>query len=289
MRVEPRSRLPVRLQSPTSARLQAFRCYRNDGRRFGWVREELILKRKDGSQLLCEVSIRAKGRGAGRIGTLLVRDITEARRTANLIRTQRQLALSLTEVDARHGLRLCCETAIEVSEMDCGAVYLGDQRSGRMNLVFCKGLSSDLGKGLFDDDHSPRTRSAMAGSPFYAGRAEMKTPLPDPGRGEGVRCLAIVPIWGENRHIGSLCVASHQIDEIPPFSRMAVERLAALTGGALARLKAKRALRDTQERLQLALAAGVTVFDWDVRNGEMVWGPAPDGQSMPFERGSEHT
>ncbi len=253
-------------------------------------RRKLILRRKDGSELLCEVSVRAKGRGAGRIGTLLVRDITEARRTANLIRAQRQLALSLTEVETlAQGLRLCCETAIEVSEMDCGAVYLGDERSGRMNLVFCKGLSSDLAKGLFDDDNSPRTRSAMAGSPFYAGRAEMETPLPDPGRGEGIRCLAIVPIWGENRHIGSLCVASHQIDEMPPFSRMAVERLAALTGGALARLKAKRALRDTQERLQLALAAGVTVFDWDVRNGEVVWGPAPDGQSMPLERGSEHT
>ena len=66
-------------------------------------------------------------------------------------------------------------------------------------------------------------------------------------------------------------------------------RLAALTGGALARLKAKRALRDSQERLQLALAAGVTVFDSDVRTGKVVWRPAPDGQSMPLERGSEHT
>jgi PAS domain S-box-containing protein len=251
--------------------------------------KEVILKRKDGSELLCEVSVRVKGRGAGRIGTLLVRDITEARRTANLIRAQRQLALSLTEVETlAQGLRLCCETAVEVSEMDCGAVYLGDERSGRMNLEFCKGLSSDLAEGLFDDDDSPRTRSAMAGSPFYAGRAEMETP-PDPGRGEGIRCLGIVPIWGENRHIGSLCVASRQMDQMPPFSRMAIERLAALTGGALARLKAKRALRDSQERLQLALAAGVTVFDWDVRTGEVVWRPAPDGQSMPLERGSEHT
>ena len=252
--------------------------------------KEATLRRKDGSELLCEVSVRVKGRGAGRIGALLVRDITEARRTANLIRSQRQLALSLTEVETlAQGLRLCCETAIEVSEMDCGAVYLGDERSGRMNLVFCKGLSSGLAEGLFDDDNSARTHSAVAGSPFYAGRTEMEMALPHPGRGEGIRCLAIVPIWGENRHIGSLCVASKQKDQMPPFSRMAVERLAALTGGALARLKAKRALRDTQERLQLALAAGVTVFDWDVRNGEVVWGPAPDGQSLPFERESEHT
>ena len=67
------------------------------------------IKRKDGSELLCEVSVRVKGRGAGRIGTLLVRDITEARRTANLIRAQRQLALSLTEVETlAQGLRLCC-------------------------------------------------------------------------------------------------------------------------------------------------------------------------------------
>ena len=103
--------------------------------------------------------------------------------------------------------------------MDCGAVYLGDERSGRMNLEFCKGLSSDLAEGLFDDD-SARTRYAMAWSPFYAGRAEMETPPPDPGRGEGIRCLGIVPIWGENRHIGSLCVASRRMDQMPPFSRM---------------------------------------------------------------------
>ena len=184
-----------------------------------------------------------------------MRDITETRRTANLIRSQRQLALSLTEVETlAQGLRLCCETAIEVSEMDCGAVYLGDERSGRMNLVFCKGLSSDLAEGLFDDVDSARTRSAMAGSPLYAGRAEMETPFTDPARGEGMRGLGIVPIWGENRHIGSLCVASQQMDGVPPFSRIAVERLAALTGGAIARLKAKQALHDSQERLQLAQA-----------------------------------
>ena len=250
---------------------------------------EATLRKKDGSEVLCEVSVRVKGRGEGRIGTLLVRDLTETRRTANLIRSQRQLALSLTRVETlEQGLRLCCETAMEVSEMDCGAVYLGE-RSGRMNLVFCKGISSGLAQGLFDSADSTLTRSAMAGSPFYAGRAEMEPPITDTRLREEIRCLAIVPVWGENHHIGSLVVASRSTNEVPPFARVAAERLAALTGGALARLRAKGALRDTEERLQLAQAAGVAVFDWDVRSGEVVWGPAPNGQSMPLEHWSGHS
>src|SRR5208337_501483 len=145
-----------------------------------------------------------------------VRDLTETRRTANLIRAQRLLAQSLTKAETvERCLRLCCETAMEVSEMDCGAVYLGDERSGSMNLVFCKGISSGLAQGLFNSAGSALARSAMAGSPFYAGRAEMEPPLTDTHLGEDIRCLAFVPVWGENHHIGSLFVASRSINEVP--------------------------------------------------------------------------
>jgi two-component system sensor kinase FixL len=250
---------------------------------------EVALKRKDGSELLCEVSVRLTGRGADRIGTLLLRDLSETRRTANLIQAQRLLAISLTKVETlEQGLRLCCETAMEVSEMDCGAVYLEDGRSGKINLVFSKGLHPSLAQGIFDDVDSALTRSAVAGSPFYAGGAKMESPLTDALLREGIRCLAFVPVWGENHHIGSLFVASRDVSDVPPFARVAAERLAALTGGALARLQAKGALHAAQERLQMALATGITVFDWDVRTGEVAWGPAGGGQSAPIEYGSDH-
>jgi len=253
--------------------------------------EEVTLRRRDGSKLLCEVSAGHKVAGAEGIVTLILRDVSDRRRTGNLLRAQRSLALSLTRADTpEQGLVLACETAMEVSEMECGAAYLENRQTGRLRLVFHKGVSSGFAETLFDDAESDQTRSAKAGTPMYAGGEEMERLFQDPAAAEGIRALAIAPIWGEDGHIGCLCTASREINGVPDFTRNAVERLAALTGGAIARLKAKIALRDSQERLQLAQAAGrVVLFDCDLQTNKIVWTPWPEAMAGSSESAFENS
>jgi len=88
---------------------------------------------KDGRKLWINLALTPRLDENGQlIGILGIgEDITERKRVENLVHTQRDLGLSLSAaVGLDEGLRLCVEAAIQVSEMDCGAVYLVDRTSG---------------------------------------------------------------------------------------------------------------------------------------------------------------
>ncbi|MGD9101655.1 MAG: response regulator, partial [Anaerolineae bacterium] len=78
-------------------------------------------------------------------GPLLVRAMhyaVERSRAEALIRAQRDLGLALgAAAELDQILRMCVETAIRVSGMDCGGVYLVDKETGDIDLAFHQGLS----------------------------------------------------------------------------------------------------------------------------------------------------
>ncbi len=71
----------------------------------------------------------------------LRREIEERRRTEAIIRLQRDLGLTLSgKVGLQETLRLCVETAITISGLDSGGVYLVDPVSGRPGPGLSPGL-----------------------------------------------------------------------------------------------------------------------------------------------------
>ena len=58
---------------------------------------------------------------------------------------QRALSISLAAIDdLRDGLSLCLEASLQISGMDCGGVFLFDEKNGNLNLTVHKGLNKDL-------------------------------------------------------------------------------------------------------------------------------------------------
>ena len=148
--------------------------------------------------------------GTGKsIASLL--DLTEHKRAENLINAQRDLALALNAVTGlNEGLRLCLDSAIQTSEMDCGGIYLVDETTGALDLAVHTGLSPDFigGSSHYESD-APSTRLVMAGKPIYAQHSELGVPLDDVRRREGLRASAIIPVHLEDQVIGCLNTASH--------------------------------------------------------------------------------
>ena len=102
---------------------------------------------------------------------LAEREASEAERRQGdrLIHVQRNLGLALsTARGLDETLRLCLEAAIQVSEMDCGGVYLVDETSGSVDIVSHQGLPPDFVESAahFDAD-SDQARLVMAGEPIY--------------------------------------------------------------------------------------------------------------------------
>jgi len=191
------------------------------------------------------------GNPVGIIGTL--RDITGRKRMEELLYAQQYLALSLSAVSGLdEGLSLCIETAIRVSQMDCGGVYLADRASGDFDLIFHKELPPNFVRSVshFAAD-SDSARLVMAGKPVYARHQELGVPLDESELREGLRAIAIVPIHHEDRVIGCLNIASHTLDDVPVFARSALELISSQIGSAIVRLEAEEAQWESEEKYRI--------------------------------------
>jgi PAS domain S-box-containing protein len=188
------------------------------------------------------------GEVTGSIG--VIRDITERMKVQEVIRTQRDLGLSLCHADGLDdGLRLCLEAAIKVSDMDSGGVYLVDGATGALDMAVHSGLPEDFveASSHFDAD-SANVGIVMEGSPVYTSHRELNVSL-DKARGrEQLRAVAVVPVTDASQVIGCLNVASHTLDEVSSFGRDALETIASQIGSAIARLKAVAALQEAEQK-----------------------------------------
>ena len=187
----------------------------------------------------------------------LRREIEERRRTEEIIRLQRDLALTLSgKAGLQETLRLCVETAISISGLDSGGVYVVDPASGDLDLAYHQGLSPEfVRQGAYYEADDLNTYLVMAGRPVYARLQDLPGFMDEEGLKEGLRSVAIIPVIHQDRVIASINVASHQYEEVPATARAALETLAAQVGSAIARVQAEEALRRAKDDLEIRVAA----------------------------------
>ncbi len=181
-----------------------------------------------------------------------VHDSTERKRKEELIRAQHNLGWALNTAGGLEDvLRLCVETAIQMSGMDCGGVYLVDDNSGDLKLAFHRGLPQDFVKiAAHYDAGSDSARLIMAGRPVYMNYQKLPVSMDDVRRKEGLRAIAVIPVRCENRVIACLNIASHEFDDIPDSARIALETIVAQIGSAISRKKAEKQLQRHREHLE---------------------------------------
>ena len=199
-----------------------------------------------------EERIREQSVELARVNQKLQAKITELEQTEKLMHSQRDLVMALSSVpDLPGGLRQCLDTAISMAEVNRGGIYLLDDKTGSLDLAAHKGLSPDFVRTVshYDAD-SPNARIVMAGKPVYTRHQDLETPMLDAGLSEGLRALAIVPIWHDNRVIGCMNLSSESLEKIPLPSRPAIEAVTAQIGTAIAHMTAEDAFRKGEEHLR---------------------------------------
>jgi PAS domain S-box-containing protein len=200
-----------------------------------------------------EIRVEKRTLELSKVNEQLKKEIAERKQADDLLRAQRDLGLALGATQGlEETLRLCVETAMRVSGMDCGGVYLVDENSSSLDLAFHQGLPPKFVQNAsrYDAD-SANARLVMSGKPIYARHHELDVPLDRSARHEGLRAIAIIPVPYEGRVIACLNIASHTLDEVPDFARTALETIATQIGSAIARSKAEAALWQSQTNLQM--------------------------------------
>ena len=182
-------------------------------------------------------------------------DITESRRAEALLQAERDLGLTLSSaVSQEAALEACLETAIRVSGMDSGGVYLVTADGG-LDLAVHTGLSDAfLGIVRRFAPGSPNATLALAGHSAYATHERIGIDLDARRREEHLRAVAVIPIRERGEVVACLNIASHTREEIPEWARTALEDVASRVGAVIVRVRAEEA----QRRIERAYK---TLFD----------------------------
>jgi PAS domain S-box-containing protein len=185
-------------------------------------------------------------------------DITERKRSENLLRLQRDLVAQLGVTNAMApALDAIMTTVLQVDEIDSGGIYLLDKASGALDLKVHHGLSDEfVTSSRYFPASAPQTRLIMAGDPIYTHYEKLLVNTkPEERQQEGLRAIALIPIHYEDLIIGAFNLASHTQDEMSSATRQALETIAAHIGNFIVRIQAQEDLRRSEQLVRRVIDA----------------------------------
>jgi PAS domain S-box-containing protein len=213
-----------------------------------WETAEIEIQRKDGESriVLWSAANILDSEKKNIIATIAQgQDITERRQAELLILIQRDLALAISfshQLDV--ALQRCLDTILQLSEMDCGRIYLIDQASGNLNLICHRNLSPAFIKSVshYQAD-STHTSLVLQGEPIFGRYSEFDLPIDKVEKAEKLKAFAVLPFVFENRVIGCLNLASKKLEDVSEINRQVLKTSAILMGEGITRLKVEEELR----------------------------------------------
>jgi GAF domain-containing protein len=151
---------------------------------------------------------------------------SERKKAHEEMRIQRDLAVALNGIEnLDEALKLCLDTAISVSGMDCGGIYLADPVAGGFHLAVSRGLSDDFIKHVtYYNDSEANASIIKNGLPVYSTYHEIQKSVDQVWQQEGLKGLGVIPVIHDGKAVACLNIASHVFDEIP-FNAAAWSRL----------------------------------------------------------------
>ncbi len=184
----------------------------------------------------------------------IAHDVSDRKQAQEQLLIQRNLGVKLAGIsDLKEAFKCCLDTAIEISAMDSGAIYLADQKNGALKLNIHKGLSPDFYES--NNYYAPDSQNAILvnkGKPFFCNIEDISE---DPAiEKEGITSFAVLPILIEGKVFACIKVASHTYRKIPGNIRNALETIAALSGSAIARMRIERKLQENVRRYRVLVS-----------------------------------
>jgi PAS domain S-box-containing protein len=218
-------------------------------------KSEYLVRLRDGSTIPMEVnsSIVRNTSGERCAVMAVLRDITDRKRSESITIAQRDLGLALVKATSiEDTLRLCLGAALKVSEADSGGIYIIDPLSGDLDLACFQGVSEQFAERVNHyDSGSDRIRLVMQGNPLYVEGADDLVAYNEGDLiEEGIRSMALIPVGNKDMIIGSLNVTSHVSDNIPEYSRNALETIASQMGPYIVKVRAEEALRESESKFR---------------------------------------
>lgn len=169
----------------------------------------------------------------------IIANAIQRKQAERLIQCELDFALKLSVSSSfQETLKVCLQSALEISGMDCGGIYLVKETDKCLKLVYSEGLSeSFVSKTSHYCNDCKQMRIVSSGIPVYNRYPEIDLTSGEPGMEEGLKAIAVVPVISKNAVVACLNIASHSLDQVPEFSRKALETVATQIGAAIVQAK----------------------------------------------------
>ncbi len=176
--------------------------------------------------------------------------ITERKKTETALTRLLELSRALSEAKGLEDtMDLCLTAAMDIGDMDCGAVFLVQESPLEVKLIASRG-PTDCSPAMEDGNrrHAPDWTALIKRKPVYVQKEEVRKLHQD--MPVSIQSKAIIPILHQGRIIACLNLGSRQKDSIDSLVHPYIETLAAQTGGFIARSLAEGALRESEEKFR---------------------------------------
>ncbi len=168
------------------------------------------------------------------------------------IQAELDLAQKLTEsTSVDETLQHCMQSALSVSGMDSGGLYLINHEEETLTLACHTGLPQsfiDL-VTLYSFDLPP-TQRVLQGKPLYLPISAFGSNVQESIRHEKLQSIACLPISCKGKVIACLNVASHTIPEVPESARECLENLMTHIGAAIVQALHEEEIAETKKNLE---------------------------------------
>jgi PAS domain-containing protein len=181
-----------------------------------------------------------------------------------LLKQQRDLSILLASTsDLMEGLKASLDAVLQISGLDSGGIYLFDETGQLLSLIVHRGLSDEFVRTVsrYEGD-SDNVRLVKSGEPIYVLYDELAVKKNPVELNEGILSIAVIPMLDSNSVIGCMNLSSKVHRKISAIAKLAVETTAAQIGSAIARLRAKDTVRESEGHLRSLMesASGFAVY-----------------------------
>lgn len=238
----------------------------------------------DGKTIPVEMSLSQAttrtGRAEGFVAVL--RDISERKRTETIQRQQLNMIRELADASSDEQLfSICLTSAVELADMNFGAVYRRAPETGELRLAVAQGMADSTRSRIarFSPESSVSTMIGQ-GLAVYPCREESppSTPVGDGDEETEHALLGFVPIQHRETVVAALCIGTTRPETVRPDIPAILEMIAEELSAAYTRLQLAEQLHESENRFSRLLESVDTVA---------VQGYAPDGTVHYWNRASE--
>lgn len=243
---------PARIEQHTR---ETFRDHAVGGKEIGEIPiiENFII-RPDGTEIPVEIVASTITIDGKQVIQGVFRDITRRKQSEGILRIEHDISILLSQTnDLGQALNRLLEMVCQLDGVDCGIIYLVDQYSGNIDMLAHYGLSEQF---INQNSHFiPDSENAAIinqGKPVFKTYPEIQEQNIPIIIQEKLRSTSIIPIMQNGIAIASFSLASHQYNEIPDDTRIALKSIASNLGGTILRISTENQLKESEVKYSQA-------------------------------------